>query len=153
MTSEELSTTGLSPSKEETHDSGSHEDGEVRRGDKSGSAEDLADVDADWNELVAAKNSKSYPPAFVFGESKVTPDLIKEYEAAEIFPVGDAHAPTDEQVPTHEANEVVVFRDFFTCGLRLPYDPILPVILDKFSVKFINYRRIRSWNFRNSFGL
>jgi hypothetical protein len=28
-----------------------------------------------------------------------------------------------------------VFRDFFTCGLRLPCDPVLPAILDKFSVK------------------
>jgi hypothetical protein len=28
-----------------------------------------------------------------------------------------------------------VFRDFFTCGLKFLYDPILPAILDKFSVK------------------
>jgi hypothetical protein len=28
-----------------------------------------------------------------------------------------------------------VFRDFFTCGLRFPCDPILPAILDAFSVK------------------
>jgi hypothetical protein len=39
------------------------------------------------------------------------------------------------KVITPEADEVVVFRDFFTCGLRFPYDPILPVILDAFSVK------------------
>jgi hypothetical protein len=71
----------------------------------------------------------------VFGESKFTAKLIKEYEVAGFFPVGDARAPADEQVPTPEANEVVVFRDFFTCGLRFPYDPILPAILDKISVK------------------
>jgi hypothetical protein len=29
----------------------------------------------------------------VFGESKVTADLIKEYEAAGFFPIGDARAP------------------------------------------------------------
>jgi hypothetical protein len=29
----------------------------------------------------------------------------------------------------------VVFRDFFICGLRFPCDPILPAILDAFSVK------------------
>jgi hypothetical protein len=28
-----------------------------------------------------------------------------------------------------------VFRDFFTCGLRFPCDPLLPAILDKISVK------------------
>jgi hypothetical protein len=71
----------------------------------------------------------------VFGESKVTANLIGEYEPARFFPAGDGRAPLDEQTPTPEANEVVVFRDFFTCGLRLPCDPILPAILDKFSVK------------------
>jgi hypothetical protein len=71
----------------------------------------------------------------VFGESKVTLDLIKEYEATGFFPVGDARAPSDDQVPTAEANEVVVFRDFFTCGLRFPCNPILPSILERFFVK------------------
>jgi hypothetical protein len=28
-----------------------------------------------------------------------------------------------------------VFRDFFTCGLRFPCDPVLPAILDAFFVK------------------
>jgi hypothetical protein len=92
-------------------------------------------VDADPKELVAAKSSKSYPPSFVFGESKVTADLIREYEAAGFFPAGDGRAPLDEQIPTPEVNEVIVFRDFFTCGLKFLCDPILPAILDKFSVK------------------
>jgi hypothetical protein len=43
--------------------------------------------------------------------------------------------PLDEQVPTSEAGEIIVFRDFFTYGLRFPCDPILPAILDAFSVK------------------
>jgi hypothetical protein len=75
------------------------------------------------------------PPAFVFGESKVIAALIKEYEQAGFFPVGDTRPPSGEQVPTPEAGEVVVFRDFFTYGLRFPCDPALPSILDKFSVK------------------
>jgi hypothetical protein len=134
MTSQELAAAGLSPIGEEILESGSREDGEVRSGDKSDGGEDLARVDADPKELIDAKSAKSYPPAFVFGESKVTADLIKEYEAAVFFPVGDACAPLNEQVPTPEANEVVVFRDFFTCWLRFPYDPVLPAILDRFSV-------------------
>jgi hypothetical protein len=135
MTSEELVAAGLSPNKEELHDSCNREDREIRSEDKSGAKEDLADVEADPGELVAAKSMRPCPLSFVFGESKVTAELIKEYEAAGFFPIGDAHAPTDEQVPTPEANEVVVFRDFFICGLRFPCDPVLPVILDKFSVK------------------
>jgi hypothetical protein len=135
MTSEELAVAGISPNREEIHDSGSREDGEVRSGDKSGGEEDLADVDVDPNELVTVKSAQSYPPAFVFGESKVTTDLIKEYETTGFFPVGEACAPSDEQVPTPEANEVVVFWYFFTCGLRFPCDPILLSILERFSVK------------------
>jgi uncharacterized protein YktA (UPF0223 family) len=71
----------------------------------------------------------------VFGESKVTADLIREYEAAEFFPAGDGCAPLDEQIPTREANEFIVLHDFFTCGLRFPCDPVLLAILDRFSVK------------------
>jgi hypothetical protein len=61
--------------------------------------------------------------------------LIREYEAAGFFPAGTGRAPLDEQVPTPEVGEVVVFRDFFTYGLRFPFDLILPAILDVFSVK------------------
>jgi hypothetical protein len=61
--------------------------------------------------------------------------MIREYEAAGFFPSGTGRAPLDEQIPVPEDGEVVVFRDFFTCGLRFPCDPILPAILDAFSVK------------------
>jgi hypothetical protein len=153
MTSEELAGAGVSSTGEEVCESGiiqprednrvldiapdfgNHKDGEIISEGTSGAEEDLADVDADPRELIAAKSSKSYPQSFVFGKSKVTTNLIREYEAAEFFPAGDGRAPLDEQTPTTEANEVVVFRDFFTCVLRFPCDPILPAILDKFSVK------------------
>jgi hypothetical protein len=61
--------------------------------------------------------------------------MIREYEAAGFFPSGTGRAPLDKQTPTPEDGEVVVFRDFFICGLRFPCDPILPAILDAFSVK------------------
>jgi hypothetical protein len=61
--------------------------------------------------------------------------MIREYEVAKFVPSGTGRAPLDEQIPTPEDGEVVVFRDFFTCGLRFPCDPILPAILDAFSVK------------------
>jgi hypothetical protein len=135
MTSEELAAAGLLPNKEKFHDSSNREDGEIKFKDKSSAKEDLGDVDADPSDLVTIKNMRPYPPAFVFGESKVTVELIKEYEAAGFFPLGDARAPANEQVPTPEADEVVLFRDFITCRLRFPCDPVLPAILDKFSMK------------------
>jgi hypothetical protein len=106
------------------------EDGEIR---SEGAG--IGDVDADVKDLIAAKQSGSLPPSFVFGQSKVTANLIREYKAAGFFLAGNGRAPLDEQVPTPEEDEVIVFRDFFTCGLRFPCDPILPTILDAFSVK------------------
>lgn len=56
MTSEELAAAGLSPNKREIHDSRNCEDGKIRSEDKSSAEEDLAYVDADPNELIAAKS-------------------------------------------------------------------------------------------------
>jgi hypothetical protein len=92
-------------------------------------------VDVDLKDLVATKHSKPLPPSFVFGESKVTANLIREYEAAEFSPVGSGRTPLDKEVPTPETDEIVIFRDFFTCGPRFPSDPLLPAILDKFLVR------------------
>jgi hypothetical protein len=146
MTTEELAAAGL-PAEPEIQDheiaqppedhssptasgSGVRGDGEIRS-----EGEEIGDVDADVKYLIAAKQSGPLPPSFVFGESKVTTNMIREYEAAGFFPVGTGRAPLDEQVPTPEEGEVVVFRDFFTCGLRFPCNPILPAILDMFFVK------------------
>jgi hypothetical protein len=111
-------------------ESRSHEDGEVRS-----DGEDVGDVDADVRDLIKTRPTGPLPPSFVFGESKVTMNMIREYETAGSFPAGTGRVPLDEQTPTPEDGEVVVFRDFFTCGLRFPCDPVLPVILDAFSVK------------------
>jgi hypothetical protein len=111
-------------------ESRSHEDGEVRSDD-----EDVGDVDADVKDLIRARPTGPLPLSFVFGESKVTTNMIRDYEAGGFFPAGTGRAPLDEQTPTPEDGEVVVFRDFFTCGLRFPCDLVLLVILDAFSVK------------------
>jgi hypothetical protein len=106
-------------------ESRSHEEGEVR----------TDDVDANVKDLIRTRPTGPLPPSLVFGESKVTTNIIRDYEAAGFFPSGTGHAPLDEQTPTPEDGEVVVFRDFFTCGLRFPCDLVLPAILDAFSVK------------------
>jgi hypothetical protein len=99
MTTEELAAAGL-PAEPEVQDpeieqlpeehaspaasrSGSHEDGEIRSEE-----EEIGDVDADVKDLIAAKQSGPLPPSFVFGESKVTTNLIRDYEAAGFFSRG-----------------------------------------------------------------
>jgi hypothetical protein len=146
MTAEELATAGLpadpvveghenAPPPEEggspaASGSRSHEHGEVRTDD-----EDVRDVDAGVGDLVMTRVARPLPPSLVFGESTVTTNMIREYEAVGFFPSGTGRAPLDEQIPSPEDGEVVVFRDFFTCSLRFPCYPILPAILDAFSVK------------------
>jgi uncharacterized protein YktA (UPF0223 family) len=147
MTSEELAAAGLSPNRDVSHesedihvsesdlDNTSARDSESREEGEVGSEEDLGSVEADLRDLVSTKRSKSLHASFNFGESKVTTKMIREYEAAGYFPTGDGRAPLDEQIPTPAPGEVVVFRDFFTCGLRFPCDPMLVALLEKFSVK------------------
>jgi hypothetical protein len=146
MTTEELIAAGL-PAKPEVQEPGTSEPAEDKSSPTAGGSrnredgeirskeEDMEDIDADLKDLVSTKRSKALPAAFVFGESKVTANLIREYEAAGFFPAGSGRAPLDEEVPSPAFDEIVVFQDFFTCGLRLPCDPVLPAILDKFSVK------------------
>jgi hypothetical protein len=71
-----------------TEDSGSPsgsrscEDGEVQSDD----GEDIGDVDAGVSDLVKAKTSGLLSPSLVFGESKVTTNMIRVYERARFFP-------------------------------------------------------------------
>jgi hypothetical protein len=98
-----------------TSGSRSQEDGEARTDD-----EDVGDVDAEVKDLIKARPSGPLPPSFIFGESKVTTNMIRDYEAAGFFPVGTGRASLDEQTPTPEDGEVVVFHNFFTCGAKVP---------------------------------
>jgi hypothetical protein len=95
MTSEELAVARVPPSGENdppsasdpvaetVRDSGSRKDGEIMSGNKSSGDEDLSNVGVNFNELISSKGS--YPPTLVFGRSKVTTELIKEYEEAGTF--------------------------------------------------------------------
>jgi hypothetical protein len=76
-------------------ESRSHGDGEVGTDD-----EDVGDVDADVRDLVRTRPAGPLPPSLVFGESKVTTNMIREYEATRFFPSGTGRAPLDEQTPT-----------------------------------------------------
>jgi hypothetical protein len=97
MTSEELAAAGLPPTEEYIQEAdiaqlpennpvaSASGPGNREEGEDVSEGEDIEDVDADLKDLIASKRSKSLPPSFVFGESKVTMDLIREYEAAGFF--------------------------------------------------------------------
>jgi hypothetical protein len=141
MTSEELAAAGIPPEAKGTSamatDSAAEaskatdtcEDAEI----ESGKGEDISNVDANVDELVAPEDF--IPPTLVFGKSFVTPESIKEFDVVGFFPSGDGHAPGDEEIPAPKADEIIIFKDFFTAGLRFPCDNHLPSLLDRFSVK------------------
>lgn len=57
------------------------------------------------------------------------------YVSKGYFPEGAARPPGDDLVPTPQISEAVVFRDFFTIGLRFACDKTLPRILERYSSK------------------
>jgi hypothetical protein len=130
MTTEELIAAGLpvdpivevaenvAPAEDVGSPSGSrsHEDGEVRTDDD----EDIGDVDAGIGDLVNAKAAGPLPPSLVFGESKVTANLIREYEAAGFFSSGAGRAPLDEQVPTPRMERLLSFGISSSVGSDSP---------------------------------
>jgi hypothetical protein len=87
----------------------SREDGEVG----SDGGEEVGEVDADVDDLVMLRTSGPLPPSLAFGESKVTSNMIREYERAGFFSPGAGRAPLDELIPTPKDGEIVVFQDFF----------------------------------------
>lgn len=101
--------------------------------DESGSGKDLGSVDAEVTELVPGK--ETCVPTMHFGRSLMTEKCIELYVDNEFFPKGVGRAPRDEVVPKPKYGEVVVFKHFFTAGLRFPCDPVLPAILDHFRAK------------------
>jgi hypothetical protein len=81
-------------------------------------------VDASVDELVTPKHF--FPPTLFFGQSLVTLESIKEFKAAGFFPCDDGRGPGDE-IHVPKADEILVFKDFFTAGLRFPCDNLLTV--------------------------
>jgi hypothetical protein len=71
----------------------------------------------------------------LFEPSVVSQSMIDFYVSKGYFLEGVCRPPGQEVIPVPEFGEVVVFKDFFTAGLRLPMDPVVPKLLDPFKVK------------------
>jgi hypothetical protein len=133
MTTEELAVAGLPPVEEgmqgteiaQPSEENSAADGSENReeGEIRSEGENIEDVNVDLKDLVVTKRSKPLPPSFVLGGSKVTANLIREYEAAGFFPVGSGRAPLDEEVPTPEADKLSYFVTTSPAGLDSPMIP------------------------------
>jgi hypothetical protein len=65
----------------------------------------------------------------------MTQAMIEDMERRGVLEIGFARAPpVGETVAKPHPDEVVVFRDFFTAGLRFPLDPMVVEIFKIFDV-------------------
>ena len=75
------------------------------------------------------------PPTRALGYSHVTPEVLEGMILHEVVDRSQVRAPPPDQGSMRrELNEVVVFRDFFTAGLRFPLDPVIVDIFRLFTV-------------------
>jgi len=99
------------------------------------SSESLSAVSADVSELMAPEKRKT----LLFEPSVVSQSTIDFSVSKGYFAEGVCRPPGAEVIPVPETGEVVVFKDFFTAGLRLPMDPIVPKFLEPFNVKLHHF--------------
>ena len=92
-------------------------------------------MSADVSELMAPEKRKT----LLFEPSVVSQSMINFYVSKGYFAEGVCRPPGAEVIPVPETSEVVVFKDFFTAGLRLPMDPIVLKLLEPFNVKLHHF--------------
>jgi len=99
--------------------------------------ETLSDVEVSVGDLISAKEFEAMATiTFEFGESTVRPEDIADMVEVGFFKEGRAKAPPAGQtVPAPEEEYAVVFRDFFTCGLRMPPYHFLREVMETFNVE------------------
>lgn len=71
---------------------------------------------------------------FNFGISLMTKRMIAKRKKAEMIPPNFAKPPQRETVPTLSNSYIVVFKDHFSCGLRLPSVKFLRQVLEEFEL-------------------
>lgn len=65
----------------------------------------------------------------------MTEEMITTLEKEACFPKGKGRPLCGETVPKPEKNEAIIFKDFFSCGLRFPSIYFLRIVLETFKVQ------------------
>ena len=85
--------------------------------------------------MAPKRNQPGDPTTTVLGLSKMTSSLLDDLARRGFVSVDDVCAPPTGETSAHpRADEVVVFRDLFTAGLRMPLDPVVVDIFCLFRV-------------------
>jgi hypothetical protein len=100
--------------------------------------EDLVSVEASVAGLISVEEAKDMAGAgktWDFGPSLMTQEMIDMLEEEGYIPTGKARPPQGEMVPKLGAADVVVFKDFFACGVHLPATRFFREVLEAFEVQ------------------
>jgi len=103
--------------------------------------ETLSDVEASIGDLISAKEFDSMAAiTFEFGESLITVQDIDDMVLVGFFKEGRAIVPpTGQTVPALAPEHAVVFKDFFTCSLRMPAYGFLRQVMEAFNVELQHF--------------
>ena len=75
------------------------------------------------SEMAPKRNQPGDPTTTVLGLSKMTSSLLDDLARRGFVSADDVRAPLTGEISAHpRADEVVVFRDLFTAGLRMPLE-------------------------------
>ena len=85
--------------------------------------------------MAPKRNQPGDPTTTVLGLSKMTSSLLDDLARRGFVSANDVRAPPPGEISAHPRDdEVVVFRDLFTAGLRMPLDPVVVDIFRLFRV-------------------
>jgi len=85
--------------------------------------------------MAPKRNQPGDPTTTVLGLSKMTSSLLDDLARRGFVSADDVRAPPSGEISAHpRADEVVVFHDLFTAGLRMPLDPVVVDIFRLFKV-------------------
>ena len=108
----------------------------VRSAEAQGGLESIEASIGDLVPFSRAKKSKvQMVKSWDFGPSLMTEEAIKSLEEEGCFPEGKGRRPHGKTVPRPEVDEVVVFKEFFACGLWIPSTYFLRLVLETFKVQ------------------
>lgn len=84
----------------------------------------------------AVDSSSNATVSFDFGLSRVTLKQLDEFTKMGWFPHDLARPSEGEVIPDPRDNEVVIYKEFFTVGLRFLPHPLIVRVLKRFNLKF-----------------
>jgi len=98
--------------------------------------EALASIEASVGDLIGAQEAGLMArKTWDFGPSLMTKKMITKLEKEGMFPVDRAKPPQGKTVPSPGKDYIIVFKDYFSCEICLPFIKFLHQVLEEFDLQ------------------